>query len=88
MGESSKSGLIKIINEFAAEILIARDRDPEIASLRAKANVIRLADELKICPGIVAGRFQHLTKKQNYFNGCGTHYILPLKWVKNGTYET
>jgi len=63
MGESSKSGLIKIINEFAAEILIARDRDPEIASLRAKTNVIRLANELKICPGIVAGRFQHLTKK-------------------------
>jgi hypothetical protein len=55
--------LIKIINEFAAEILIARDRDPEIASLRAKANVIRLANELKICPGIVAGRFQHLAKK-------------------------
>ena len=34
-------------NEFAAEILIPRDRDPEIASLRAKADVIRLADELR-----------------------------------------
>jgi hypothetical protein len=63
MGESSKSGLIKITNEFAAEILIPRDRDPEIASLWAKADVIRLADELKISPGIVAGRFQHLTEK-------------------------
>jgi hypothetical protein len=30
--------------------------------------VIRLADELKISPGIVAGRFQRLTKKWNYFN--------------------
>jgi addiction module HigA family antidote len=56
-------------NEFAAEILIPRERDPEIASLRAKADVIRLADELKISPGIVAGRFQRLTKKWNYFNG-------------------
>jgi len=56
-------------NEFAAATLIHRDRDPEIASLRAKADVIRLADELKISPGIVAGRFQHLTKKWRYFNG-------------------
>jgi len=56
-------------NEFAAEILIPRDRDPKIASLRAKADVILLADELKISPGIVAGRFQRLTQKWNYFNG-------------------
>lgn len=58
-----------VYNEFAAEILIPRERDLEIASLRAKADVIRLADELKISPGIVAGRFQRLTKKWNYFNG-------------------
>jgi len=56
-------------NEFAANILIPRDRDPEIASFRAKEDVIRLANELKISPGIVAGRFQHLTQKWNYFNG-------------------
>jgi addiction module HigA family antidote len=56
-------------NEFAAQILIPRDRDPKIASFRAKADVIRLADELKISPGIVAGRFQRLTKKWHYFNG-------------------
>ncbi len=56
-------------NEFAAEILIPRSRDPEIASLKAKADVVRLADELKISPGIIAGRFQRLTKKWNYFNG-------------------
>lgn len=69
MGESSKNRSIKITNEFAAEILIPRDRDPEIAALRAKADVIRLANELKISPGIVVGRFQHLTKKWNYFKG-------------------
>ena len=56
-------------NEFAAETLIPRDRDPEIAALGAKEDVIRLANELKISPGIVAGRFQHLTKKWSYFNG-------------------
>ncbi|MBW2591024.1 MAG: hypothetical protein JRC89_09200 [Deltaproteobacteria bacterium] len=58
-----------VYNEFAAEILIHRDRDPKIASFRTKADVIRLADELKISPGIVVGRFQRLTKKWNYFNG-------------------
>ncbi len=41
----------------------------EIASLRAKADVIRLAAEFKISPGIVVGRFQRLTEKWNYFNG-------------------
>jgi len=56
-------------NEFAAEILIPCDRDPEIALLRVKADVILLADELKISPGIVVGRFQRLTEKWNYFNG-------------------
>jgi len=52
-----------VYNEFAAETLIPRERDPGIASLQAKADVIRLADELKISPGIVAGHFQRLTKK-------------------------
>ena len=41
----------------------------KIAALRAKADVMRLADDLKIFPGIVVGRFQRLTKKWNYFNG-------------------
>jgi hypothetical protein len=45
MGESSKSGLIKIANEFAAEILIPRDRDPGIASLHAKADLLIQEDE-------------------------------------------
>ena len=58
-----------IYNEFAAGILIPRYLDPEIASLKTKADVIRLANKLKISPGIVAGRFQHLTKKWSYFNG-------------------
>jgi len=56
-------------NEFAANILIPRDIDPGIASLKTKEDVILLANELKISPGIVAGRFQHLTKKWSYFNG-------------------
>ena len=49
----------------------------KIASLRAKADVIRLAAELKISPGIVAGRFQRLTEKWNYFNGLKRKF----EWV-------
>ena len=40
----------------------------KIALLRAKSDVIRLAAELMISPGIVAGRFQRLAEKWNYFN--------------------
>ena len=64
-------------NEFAAETLISSNRNPEIASLRAKADLINLADKLKISPGIVAGRFQRLTKKWNYFNGLKRRF----EWV-------
>jgi len=56
-------------NAFAKEILIPHERDPEIVLLRAKADVIRLANELEISPGIVVGRFQRLTEKWSYFNG-------------------
>jgi HTH-type transcriptional regulator / antitoxin HigA len=65
-------------NEFAANILIPRDRDSKIVALRAKEDVINLADELKISPGIVAGRFQHLTQKWSYFNGLKRKF----KWSK------
>jgi len=56
-------------NEFAAEILISRQRDPEIVTLRSKAEVLRFAGKEGISPGIVVGRFQRLTGKWNYFNG-------------------
>lgn len=64
-------------NEFAADILIPREREPEIASLRTKADVTRIADELGVSPGIVVGRFQHLTQKWNYFNGLKRKF----QWV-------
>ncbi len=66
-------------NDFAAKILIPRDRDSEIASMRAKADVICLARELEISPGIVVGRFQRLTKKWNYFNGLKRKF----QWINS-----
>ncbi len=53
------------------------DRNLKIASLRAKADVIRLAAELKVSTGIVAGRFQRLTEKWNHFNGFKSRF----EWV-------
>nr|MBC8394341.1 ImmA/IrrE family metallo-endopeptidase [Deltaproteobacteria bacterium] len=64
-------------NEFAAEILIPRDRDPKIVKLRSKADIICFADNEGISPGIVVGRFQHLTGKWNYFNGLKRRF----QWV-------
>jgi hypothetical protein len=63
-------------------ILIPHDRDPEIALFRTKEGVIRLSNGLKISPGIVAGRFQHLTQKWSYFNGLKRKF----HW-KDGTFK-
>ena len=57
----------KKANAFAAEFLIPSKVDPVINRLRSRADVIRMANELQIAPGIVAGRFQRLTKKWSYF---------------------
>ena len=54
-------------NVFAADFLIPSEYNRVISSARSKADIIRLANELQIAPGIVAGRFQYLTKKWSYF---------------------
>tara|TARA_B100000959_G_C14993875_1_gene629239 strand:+ start:5979 stop:7058 length:1080 start_codon:yes stop_codon:yes gene_type:complete len=64
-------------NKFAAEILIPRDRERKIAALKSKVDVINIARELGVSPGIVVGRFQRLTKKWNYFNNLKRKF----KWA-------
>lgn len=59
----------KEADEFAAECLIPARYNPRIQAIRSKAKILTLADELGIAPGIVAGRYQYLTKKRNVFNG-------------------
>ncbi|MBM4272473.1 MAG: helix-turn-helix domain-containing protein [Deltaproteobacteria bacterium] len=54
-------------NRFAAEYLIPSRYDNEIRIYYSKEEIIRLADKLNISPGIVAGRYQFLTKKWNFF---------------------
>lgn len=74
---SHKDPREKRADKFAAEILIPSRFNAVIQKIRSKAEIINLANELDIAPGIVAGRYQFLTKKWNFFNDL----IRKLKWV-------
>ena len=52
---------------FAANMLIPKKYNQRIADMTTKAEIIHLANELGISPGIVAGRYRHLTKKWHFF---------------------
>ena len=67
----------KRANDFASEFLIPSRFNTEIQQFRSKAEVINLAGELNISPGIVAGRYQFLTGKWNFFKGL----IRNLEWA-------
>jgi HTH-type transcriptional regulator / antitoxin HigA len=55
-------------DEFAAETLIPRKYDPYIRAAKSAAELLRIAARVGVCPGIVAGRFQHLTQKWTHFH--------------------
>lgn len=44
---------------FAAQVLIPRGHEPELASLTTKTDVISFAERIGVSPGIVVGRLQH-----------------------------
>ena len=62
---------------FAAETLIPAKHDARISSCRSKQEIILLADELRISPGIVAGRYQFLTGQWQMFKDL----IRKLEWA-------
>lgn len=64
-------------DNFASEILIPSRYDSIIPHFVSKTEVVNLADELSISPGIVAGRYQFLTKKWHVFRGL----IHKLQWA-------
>lgn len=66
-------------DEFAANVLIPRKYDELIASFKTYDQVRDFADELGISPGIVAGRYQYLTGKWNYFRKAQRKF----DWVSN-----
>jgi HTH-type transcriptional regulator/antitoxin HigA len=59
----------KRADEFAANILIPPAHNPSIKAARSAADIKRIAADLNVSPGIVAGRFQFLTQKWTHFNG-------------------
>jgi HTH-type transcriptional regulator/antitoxin HigA len=65
-------------NDFASEYLIPSKYDDPIRRIRSHSEVIHLAEQLEIAPGIVAGRYQHLTKNWRYFKGL----IRTLSWAE------
>jgi HTH-type transcriptional regulator/antitoxin HigA len=71
----SKDSIELRSDEFSAEILIASSYNAQISILRAKVDIVRLADELQISPGIVVGRFQRLTEKWRLFNGLRRKFV-------------
>lgn len=64
-------------NEFAADTLIPSKRNDDVRAIRSKTDVLTLAAELGIAPGIVAGRYQHLTQKWQTFHAL----IRKLQWA-------
>jgi HTH-type transcriptional regulator / antitoxin HigA len=67
----------KKADAFAAETLIPAKHDARISNCRSKQEIILLADELRISPGIVAGRYQFLTGQWQMFKDL----IRKLEWA-------
>ncbi len=55
-------------NRFAADMLIPPARVAEVMALKTKRQLLALAEDLEISPGIVVGRYQSETKKWSWFN--------------------
>lgn len=62
---------------FAAETLIPRQHDARIRVVRSYEELKALAEDLGVSPGIVAGRYQHLTGKWQLFKDA----IVKLQWA-------
>lgn len=70
----------KEADKFAAEMLIQTKYNEQIKNASTEDEIIRIAEELDISPGIVAGRNQHLTNKWSRFNNL----IRPIEWSESG----
>lgn len=55
-------------NEYAAEVLIPHRFNDKIQKATSRNEIITIANELDIAPGIVVGRYQFLTKKWDFFH--------------------
>ena len=55
-------------NEYAADLLIPEGYNDSIIAAKSKKQIIAIAVELGLSPGIVVGRYQFLTRKWHFFN--------------------
>jgi HTH-type transcriptional regulator / antitoxin HigA len=63
---------------FAANFLIPTKYDKDIKVASTEGDIKVIANKLNISKGIVAGRYQHLTKKWSYFNNL----IRKFEWAE------
>jgi len=70
----------KRADEFAAETLIPALYNSEVKKARSAADIKAIAIKLEISSGIVAGRYQFLTKKWASFNGLKRKFV----WADKG----
>lgn len=61
-------------DSFAADFLIPEKFNTSIQTAKSKASIVRLAKEIGVSPGIVAGRFQYLNKNFRLFNDLKTKF--------------
>jgi len=66
-------------NNFAADFLIPPKYNDKISSIRSRDEIVNMAKGLEISAGIVAGRYQRLTKNWSYFKGL----IQNFEWQPN-----
>ena len=65
-------------DRFAADTLIPARYNARIQAAQRDADILALADELGVSPGIVAGRYQFLTRRWSWFKAL----IRPLDWAE------
>ena len=64
-------------NDFAKDVLFGK-KHKYILSIKKAEDVIQLAEELGIAPGIVAGQYRFMTQKYTYFSSL----IRSFEWVQ------
>jgi plasmid maintenance system antidote protein VapI len=69
----------KKADDFAAETLIPLCHNTRIAAIQSEFEVLGIAKELRLSPGVVVGRYQHLTQKWHLYNDFKSSF----NWVKS-----
>lgn len=77
VADNSDDAAEKKADKFAAESLMPAKYNHRVCEVKTDSEIGLIAQELGIAPGIVAGRYRHLTKKWNRY----AHLIRKFKWV-------